>query len=104
LRRDKGEERAIATRRIDVLLGRARIEALARRGDLAARYVRIGLEVAQKHQSGLTRAQKALVCRACGAFRIPGRTSRTRIAGGKVATTCLGCGHVARRPLRGTSA
>lgn len=100
LRRDKGEERAIATRRIDVLLARARAEAMGRRGDLADRYVRIGLEIAQKYQSGLTPAQKAQVCRACGAFRVPGRTSRTRMSGGKVATTCLRCGDVSRRPLR----
>ncbi|MFO1533176.1 MAG: ribonuclease P protein component 4 [Thermoplasmatota archaeon] len=98
-RRDKGEERDLAVRRIDILLARARSEALARRSDLADRYARLSLAIAQKYQTGLERRHKAQVCRSCGAFLVPGRTSRTRITSGRVTTTCLGCGNVARRPL-----
>lgn len=98
-RRNKGEERDVAVRRIDVLLARARAEALAGRGELADRYAHIGLAIAEKYQTGRTPAQKTQVCRGCTAFLVPGRTSRTRIAAGRVITTCLRCHHVARRPI-----
>lgn len=98
-RRDKGEERDIAVRRIDTLLALARLEALAKRGDLADRYAHLSLQVAQKYQTGLLRRQKAQVCRACATFLVPGRSARTRLAAGNVVTTCLRCGNIVRRPL-----
>jgi RNase P subunit RPR2 len=102
-RRNKGEERDTAARRIDQLLAAARAETLAGRGDLALRYGALSLRVAQKYQSGLTAAQKALLCRKCGAPR-SAATSRTRLAAGRLAVTCRACGHVARRPLHGKPA
>jgi RNase P subunit RPR2 len=98
-RRDKGEERALAERRIRTLLARARAEHLAAPGSaLPDRYAALSLRVAQKYQTGLPADAKAQVCRACGAYRTPA-TSRTRLSGGRIATTCLRCGAVARRPL-----
>lgn len=98
-RRDKGEERAVAAARIDALLATARAERLAHPASpLPHRHVDLALRIAQKYQTGLARHQKAQLCRACGAFR-SAATSRTRLRGGRVATTCLTCGHVARRPL-----
>lgn len=97
-RRNKSEEREVASRRIDQLLDAARTEALAGRADLAHRYGALSLRIAQKYQSGLTAPQKAALCRKCGAPRTAA-TSRTRLAGGRLAVTCLACGHVARRPL-----
>lgn len=98
-RRDKGEERALAGARIDALLAAARAERLARPASaLPHRHVALALRIAQKYQAGLARAQKAQLCRACGAFR-SAATSRTRLRGGRVASTCLACGHVTRRPL-----
>lgn len=102
-RRDKGEERALAERRIRTLLARARAEHLADRGSaLPDRYAALSLRVAQKYQTGLPRDAKAQVCRACGAYRTPA-TSRTRLVGGRIAVTCLRCDAVARRPLRATT-
>lgn len=99
-RRDKGEERALAERRIRTLLSRARAEHLADRASaLPDRYAALSLRVAQKYQTGMPRDAKAQVCRACGTYRTP-TTSRTRLAGGRVAVTCLRCGAIARRPLR----
>jgi RNase P subunit RPR2 len=98
-RRDKAEERSLARRRVDDLLAAAGAEL--RRdpaGPLPARYGRLALRVAERYQSGLTPAQKARLCRKCGALRTAA-TSRTRLRGGRVATTCLVCGHVQRRPL-----
>ncbi|MEK6976732.1 MAG: ribonuclease P [Candidatus Thermoplasmatota archaeon] len=97
-RRNKSEERDVAQARIGRLLALGRAELLADRAGLADRYAGLGLRVAQKYQTGLTRAQKAQVCRKCGAFR-SSATSRTRLRGGRVAITCLRCGAVARRPL-----
>lgn len=96
-RRNKSEERDTAARRIDQLLAAAREETLAGRGGLARRYGEVSLRIAQKYQSGLAAPQKAALCRKCGAPR--SATSRTRLAGGRIAVTCLACGHVARRPL-----
>lgn len=101
-RRDKGEERALAERRIRTLLARARAEHLAAPGArgsaLADRYAGLALRVAQKYQSGLPRDAKAQLCRSCGTYRTAA-TSRTRLASGRVVVTCLRCGEVARRPL-----
>ena len=101
-RRDKGEERAVAERRIRLLLERARAEHLAARGGspLPDRYVALSLRLAQRYQTGLPRDAKAAVCKACGTFRTSA-TSRTRLVGGRIATTCLRCGEVVRRPLHG---
>ncbi|HUR61518.1 MAG TPA: hypothetical protein VM286_04050 [Candidatus Thermoplasmatota archaeon] len=97
-RRNKSEERGTASRRIDALLRAARGEMLAGRHDLAHRYGTLSLRVAQKYQSGLTAPQKAQLCRKCGAPR-SAATSRTRLHAGRLVTTCLACGAVARRPL-----
>jgi RNase P subunit RPR2 len=99
-RRDKGEERAVAGRRIRLLLERARAEHLAHPGQpaLPDRYAALSLRLAQRYQTGLPREAKAALCKACGAFRTAA-TSRTRLVGGRIAKTCLRCGAIARRPL-----
>ena len=102
-RRNKSEERDVAQARIARLLALGRAELLAGRGGLGDRYAGLALRVAQKYQTGLTRAQKAQACRKCGALR-SAATSRTRVIGGRVATTCLRCGAVARRPLASSRA
>ena len=98
-RRDKGAEREVARRRIDELLAAA--EAELRRDPQSprpARYGLLALRVAERYQSGLSTAQKARLCRKCGALR-SAATTRVRVRSGRVATTCLACGHVQRRPL-----
>lgn len=97
-RRNKSEERDVASSRIARLLARARAEAAAGRGARADRYAGLSLRIAQKYQTGLGRPDKAQLCRACGAYRTS-TTSRTRLRAGRVVTTCLRCGAVARRPL-----
>lgn len=98
-RRDKGEERAVAGRRIATLLSRARAEHLADPASpLPDRYAALSLRVAQRYQTGLPPDAKAQVCRACGAYRTAA-TSRTRLTGGRLSVTCLRCGAVARRPI-----
>lgn len=96
-RRNKHQERQIAERRIDALFALARSEALGLDADLADAHAGAARRVATRYQIPLG-ARKAQVC-ACGAFRVPGRTSRTRVSRGRVVTTCLRCGTVRRRPL-----
>ncbi len=100
-RRNKSEERDIAAARIGKLLEAARTEALAGRGDLADRYGSLCLRIAEKYQTGLDAEAKAQLCRKCGAFRLPGKSSRTRITAGRIVTTCLRCGDASRRLLHG---
>ncbi|MHB1262132.1 MAG: ribonuclease P Rpr2/Rpp21/SNM1 subunit family protein [Thermoplasmatota archaeon] len=100
-RRDKGAERGVGGGRSRPLLSRARPAHQADRASpLPDRYAGLALRVAQKYQTGLPRDAKAQLCRACGAFR-SAATTRTRLSGGRIATTCLRCGAVARRPLAG---
>ncbi len=96
-RRNKGEERQIAARRLDVLLGQARNESLGPDADLSDRYVAIATQVARKYQMPLKPHQKAQTCRACKRYR-RSQTSRVRIHRGRLITTCQ-CGHIHRRPL-----
>lgn len=96
-RRNKGEERAIAAKRMDILLARARVEALGPDADLAPRYVAMARKVAMKQQMPLRPHHKVQMCRGCNALRTS-QTTRVRIHRGRIITTCA-CGHTHRRPL-----
>jgi len=98
-RRNKGEEKRIARTRVQLLLERARREALGPDADLADRYSLLARRISMRYQSPLARDQKVQVCKGCDAFRVPGRTSRTRIHANRLVTTCLRCGRIERRPL-----
>lgn len=97
-RRDKGEERATAVRRLDQLLAAARAERNGGRPDLADRYGKLALAVAQKYQTGLEARHKAELCRKCGAVA-SAATRRVRVVAGRIVTTCLRCDAVRRQPL-----
>lgn len=97
-RRNKGEEKHIARKRIDALLAAARSETLGPDRDLADRHAGLALRVARRYQATLRPDQKAQVCRKCGAYRTHD-SSRVRLRAGKITTTCLRCGAVHRRPL-----
>jgi ribonuclease P protein subunit RPR2 len=98
-RRDKGEEKTIAVRRLDQLLAAARAERSGGRPDLADRYGQLALAVAQKYQTGLEPRHKAELCRKCGAVA-GSATRRVRVVVGRIVTTCLRCGDVRRQPLQ----
>jgi ribonuclease P protein subunit RPR2 len=96
VRRDKADDRRIARERIARLLALAEQQALAGKLERAHRYAQLARRVGTRYVVRLDRAQRRKVCRACGAFLLPGRTARVRTTGGKVTTTCLACG-AARR-------
>lgn len=98
-RRNKGEEKRIARTRVRVLLQRARDEALGPDADLADRYVKVARRIGRRYQMPLFADQKLQVCKGCSTFRVPGRTSRTRVHAHRLVTTCLQCGRIERRPL-----
>lgn len=97
-RRNKGEEKHLARRRIDRLLAVARREALGPDRDLADAHAGLALRIARRYQTGLRRDQRAQVCRKCATYRTH-ETCRVRLRAGRVTTTCLRCGDVHRRPL-----
>lgn len=97
-RRNKGEEKQTARKRIAILLRTARAEALGPDKDLAHAHGGLALRVARRYQVPLHADQKAQVCRKCGAYRTHD-ACRVRLRAGRITTTCLACGHVHRRPL-----
>ncbi len=98
-RRNKGEEKQTARKRIAILLRTARAEALGPDKDLAHSHGELALRVARRYQVPLYPDQKAQVCRKCGAYRTTD-ASRVRIRAGRIVTSCLQCGHTHRRPVR----
>ncbi|MHB8603670.1 MAG: ribonuclease P protein component 4 [Thermoplasmatota archaeon] len=98
-RRDKSRERDIAAERIRVLMREAESAARAARPDRANRYALLARKLAMKHELGSTREMRGKICRACNGFLAPGVTSRVRLTGGRITTTCLQCGNVRRRPM-----
>ncbi len=97
-RRNKGEERQIVRRRLDVLMGRARSESLGPDRDLANRYSDLVMRLARRYQMAMSPAQKAQVCKKCRTYR-SSDSARVRCHNGRIITTCLSCGDIHRRPL-----
>lgn len=96
MRRDKAEERRIARERIERLLQLAEAQALEGRLARANRYAALARRVGMRYVIRLPAEHRLRVCRACGAYLLPGRTARVRAREGKVAVTCLACGAVRR--------
>lgn len=103
VRRNKGEERAIAHERVERLVSLA--EEALREGhpDRAARYGDLAWRIKTTYQLHGSPADSR-VCRSCHAVLVPGTTSRVRLTGGRLSVTCLSCGATRRRSLapRGT--
>lgn len=98
-RRRKADERAIARERIRILFDEAEKAGLEGRLDRADRYVELARLIGMRYNVPIPRDLKSFMCRKCGAYLLPGETSRVRIRGTRVATTCLRCGHVRRVPF-----
>ena len=68
----------------------------------AQRHIDLARRIAQRTRTHLPPHLRRQVCRSCGAYLVPGSTSRTRIRQRRephVATTCLKCGNIQRHPL-----
>jgi len=71
---------------------------------LADRYIEIAFAVAKKARLHYPPRLKAVSCRKCGAYLIPGITARVRVKNrGRykyLLVTCLKCGYTRRYPLK----
>jgi len=66
-------------------------------------YVDLARRIAMRARIRLPTDLRRRVCRRCGAFLVPGATSRTRMRQRRephVAVTCLKCGSMTRIPTR----
>jgi ribonuclease P protein subunit RPR2 len=87
----------IARERIDRLFELAEQETISGNDGRAKRYVSLALRMGERHK--VRTSHKRTYCPACHAFFLPPKNVRVRTRSGKVAMTCLGCGHVLRYPL-----
>lgn len=98
-RRRKGEERAIAEERMATLSRLAHEKAVSGHMRYAQRYADMARRLAMRYQTGLPRAWRRRICRACYAYLHPGATARVRLTASRVVWTCTACGHANRFPF-----
>lgn len=96
---DKAQARRAVAARMERLLDLA-AEAEPER---SARYVRLAWRLSTRHRVRMGPEMKGRFCRRCFGYLVPGESVRTRVEKGRIVTTCLHCGTVRRRPLRGGS-
>ncbi len=93
MKKDKGQVREIADRRIKKLFAMAKEEA-SKRPELAIRYVKLAREMARKTQTKIPKDLKRSFCKKC---RIPFTTaSRVRTKNGFLVYACASCGEKRR--------
>ncbi len=95
----KHQQRTIATRRIQQLSRLAEAQAQAGNLEVAQRYIELARGIATRVVVPLPSAVKRQVCKHCGAYLLPGSTSRTRIHRGRIILYCTRCGAYRRHPL-----
>lgn len=91
----------IALQRIERLFSLAE-EVYDEKPALAQRYVELARRIAMRARLSLPREFRRRVCRRCGAFLVPGSSSRVRVRQRRephVSITCLRCGRIYRIPL-----
>ncbi len=93
----KSDSKAIAKDRIEKLFQLAELEAREGRKDRSKRYVSLALRMGERHK--VRAGHKRTYCPECHVYFVPGRNMRNRVGRGRVAITCLDCGHVIRFPL-----
>lgn len=97
-KRKKGQERRIARERIDELFRLAEVEALKDNRERANRYVDLARRIGMRYNVRLPSEHKRRMCKECHAYLLPPKTSRVRVGGSRVVTTCLSCGAIMRFP------
>jgi len=99
-RRHVGKKAAkdVAQRRIETLFELASQEAGQGADERARRYVQLALRLGERYK--VRTRHKRKYCPECHSYFVPPRNVRVRTRDGKVAMTCLKCGHVIRYPMR----
>jgi ribonuclease P protein subunit RPR2 len=95
----KDAHKVIAMERVDRLFELAE-GVFKRHPELADRYIKLAWKIKTRYNIRLPPELKRRFCRKCQSFWKPGVSCRVRINQGRIITTCLRCGHVARLPLK----
>ena len=95
----KRQQQQIAVQRIDTLERLAEAKALAGDFVLAQRYITLARNIATRLVVSVPSSVKRRVCRQCGAYLLPGVSSRTRIHRGRIIVYCTTCHAYSRYPL-----
>lgn len=96
----KRKREDIAVQRIERLFELAQAAAREDRDERSARYTQLARIIGMRYRVRIPRPLKVWLCKGCYALLIPGKTARVRLRGEYIATTCLRCGRIMRRPYK----
>lgn len=99
VRRKRGEERKIATERINVLFSLAEKYALEGKEQRANRYAQLAWKIGMRYNVSVPGYLKKRYCRGCRTYLRPGINSRVRLTGDRITITCKTCGRFYRFPF-----
>ncbi|HKZ58412.1 MAG TPA: hypothetical protein VJ547_01010 [Candidatus Thermoplasmatota archaeon] len=94
-RRSKDVE-AIAAERIEILFEEARRAALQGKPDRARRYVLMARKTGMRYNVPIPGVHRRWVCRACGAYLVPGANASVRLRPRRIVVRCLECKAIKR--------
>ena len=97
----KRQRQEIAAGRIELLMVEASKKGAEHDFRHAARYATLARSIGMRYNVRLTKPEKLVLCKACGAYLRPGINLRVRLGRRTLTRTCLECGHVKRIPIRG---
>lgn len=95
----KRQQKQIAMQRIETLECLAEAKAIAGDLSLAQRYLQLARSIATRLVVPVPSSVRRRVCRQCGAYLLPGVSSRTRIHRGRIIVYCTHCHAYSRYPL-----
>ncbi|RZN39059.1 MAG: ribonuclease P [Methanophagales archaeon ANME-1-THS] len=98
----KGKRRRedIAVQRIERLFELAQAAEKEDQDQRSKRYIQLARTIGMRYRVRIPRQLKMQLCKGCYALLIPGKTARVRLRGEYIATTCLRCGMIMRRPYK----
>lgn len=99
VKRKRGEERKIATERINILFSLADKYALEGKIQRANRYAQLAWKIGMRYNVSVPGYLKKRYCRGCGSYLRPGVNSRVRLTGDRITMTCQNCGRSYRYPF-----
>lgn len=99
VRRRKGEERKIASERINVLFSLAEKYSLKGNTQRANRYAYLAWKIGMRYNVTIPGHLKRRYCRGCHTFLRPGINCRVRLTGDRITMVCESCGRLYRYPI-----
>jgi ribonuclease P protein subunit RPR2 len=89
----KEQQKKIAKERIDYLFLQAN-NIFSKNSSLANRYVQIALKLRDRCKVTITKKQKAMFCKACKHFLVPGVNCIVRLKNKALVYHCKACGNI----------